>query len=154
MPIRIASCRLAASRRTHVMVAAMIWTIVGLGLLGFGLKWLIQSETSWLPLLVFGLLAIGFAKGFFVLRKTARRTIVRIMNRGDNRCLGGVFSWSTWVLVILMMVGGRLLRGSGLPLEILGCIYAGIGVALLVGSSVSWAAFRNMTQEPPSVESG
>ncbi len=136
------------------MVAALIWTLVGLGLLGFGLKWLIQSETSWWPLLIFSVLAIGFAKGFFVLRKTATRTVDRIMNRGENRCLGGVFSWSTWVLVILMMVGGRLLRGSGLPLELLGCIYAGIGVALLVGASVSWAAYRNLREEPPSIESG
>ena len=58
------------------------------------------------------------------------------------------------MLVILMMVGGRLLRGSGLPLELLGCIYAGIGVALLVGASVSWAAYRNLREEPPSIESG
>lgn len=133
----------ASSHKTQLLIAALMWTLVGFGLLGFGLKWLLQSRTEWVFLLLLGVLLIGVTKGVFMLRKSALRAINRIKNRGDGTCVFGVFSLWQWMLVGVMITGGRLLRMSGLPDEILGTLYAAIGIALFIGSVATWSAWRH-----------
>jgi len=66
---------------------------------------------------------------------------VRLCARGDGRRLGGFLSLWTWGLVILMMVAGRLLRGTFAHV-VVGPLYLAIGTALLVSSRVTWRAWR------------
>ncbi len=147
MTARLSNLKPSASRRTHLLAAAVVWSVVGLGLFSFGTVWLVQTETSYLPWLALAALVGGGAKGAFVLQRTASRSIARIYARGDGRCLGGFFSFKTWLLVAVMMAGGRLLRSSDLPREIVGTIYAAIGTALLVGSIAFWGAARKFHAE-------
>lgn len=137
--------KISASAKTQLFVAAMIWSLVGFGLLGFGLKWLLGSGSEWIWLLLLVSILIGGSKGLFVLRKTANRSINRIQNRGDGTCIFGVFSIWSWLIVGVMMAMGRLLRGSGLTDDVLGAIYAGIGIALIAGSFYSWKAYVQST---------
>jgi hypothetical protein len=131
-----------AGRRTHLLLAALMWTVVGLGLTVVGGRWLMQVDGSLRWTGVALAIVIGVAKGVFVLRRTARRNVRRIMDRGDGCCLGGFVSWKMWLFILAMMAGGRLLRGSDLPLWILGTIYAGIGLALASSSATIWSALR------------
>lgn len=55
---------------------------------------------------------VGVVKSGFVLDRAARGEIARIRARGDGRCVGGFLSLRTWGFVLLMMVGGRVLRGT------------------------------------------
>ena len=64
----------------------------------------------------------------------SKGTLDRIKERGDGRCIGGFLSIKSWLLVLLMMAGGRLLRGSGVPMSWIGFLYVAVGVALVVGS--------------------
>jgi hypothetical protein len=136
-------CKLkpSSSCKTQYFFSAFLFAIVGFGLLGFGLKWLIGSESEWLPILLVGVLLVAFAKGKFILKKSAERTINRIQSRGDGTCLFGVFSVWQWLIVIVMMSAGRLLRTSGLADEYLGAIYTAIGAALVMASLVTWRAY-------------
>jgi hypothetical protein len=138
-------CKLkpASSRKTQLLTSALLWTFVGVGLTGFGLKWLIMSDSEWILILLIGALLVAIAKGNFILKKTAEKTIKRVNRRGDGTCLFGVFSVWQWLVVIAMMSCGRLLRTSGLEDEYLGAMYAAIGAALLVASSVTWKAYFN-----------
>ena len=115
----------------------------GCGLLGFGLKWLLSSESEWIWILLLAAVVVGGAKGFFILRKSALRTIKRIEVRPEGSGIWGIFSLGTWLIIGLMMAGGRYLRTSGLAEEFLGALYASIGAALIMGSSYTWRAYLN-----------
>ena len=63
--------------------------------------------------------------------------------RGDGRCVGGFLSLRSWALVAVMVVAGRLLRGSHVARGILGAIYLAVGIALFLSSRVAWRAWRS-----------
>lgn len=125
----------AASKQTHYLVAAFLWTLVGLFLLGRGMEWLFSDDIRFLLLPA---LVIGTAKSFLILDRTARKNIDRIDGFKKKICMGGVYSVKTWLLVIVMIFAGHFLRNSRLPIEVLGFIYAAIGWALFFSSRLIW----------------
>lgn len=123
------------SIKTHLMVAAVLWSAVGLFLFSRGFL-LLLADSAYLVLLA-GVVA-GTLKSLFVLDKTASKNVRRILQFGQSTCIGGVYSWKTWLLVACMMVGGRLLRHSSLPAVVVGVLYVAVGWALLFSSRVAW----------------
>jgi hypothetical protein len=132
----------AAPVPVHLLLAGLMWTAVGTALVVVGGRWLWRSEAaaaSWLAALA---LVLGVLKARFVLDRTARRTVERIRERGDGRCLGGFLSIRSWALVGVMAGGGRLLRGSHLARHLLGFLYLAVGTALVLSSRLAWQAWR------------
>ena len=119
-----------------------MWLVVGAALAGFGAIWLWQAAPVKAPWFAAAAIALGAVKSRFVLDNAARRVVERIKTRGDGRCLGGFLSLRTWGLVILMMVAGRLVRGS-LARGIVGPLYIAVGTALCLASRISWRAWRD-----------
>ncbi len=134
----------AASTRTHVMLAATLWTLVGAGLLTAGIFWGRSSDGRWFLLLLAIATGVGLLKAHFALCKTADRIIERICRRGGGRCLGGFLSWRMWLFVASMMVLGRVLRTGILPLPLVAFIYQAVGVALLTGAISLWRAYSRL----------
>lgn len=132
----------AAAVRAHLVLAGLMWTVVGAALVGFGSRWLWQLPTPSAPWLAMLAVAIGIFKSRFVLDRAARRMVDRILEHGDGRCLGGFLSLRSWALVVVMAGGGRLLRGSHLARGLLGFLYLAVGTALLLSSRVAWRAWR------------
>src|SRR5512136_1078347 len=93
----------AARAQTHLLAAAILWTVVGLGLLAAGLAWCFGSALPWSAVFAAGGIAAGILKGRFIILKMARRNAARIITRGDDRCLGGFLSVKTWLVVAVMM---------------------------------------------------
>ena len=133
----------AASRRTHLLLAAALWSAVGVGLLFFGVRWTLAAP-AWLPgpLLVLAV-GSGCLKSRFVLRKTAARIVDRIRARGDDRCIGGFLSPATWLLVLAMMAAGRLIRNGPIPQIVVGFLYTAVGTGLVLASLFIWRAWRS-----------
>ncbi len=131
----------AASRRTHLLAAAGLWTAVGLVLFSLGTRWVLRAEPQHAYLQIGVAAGLGVAKAWFVLDRAARRIVVRIGARGEGRCLGGFLSLKTWMLVACMMGLGRLLRTGLLPLHWIGLLYTAIGTALVVGARNFWRAW-------------
>jgi hypothetical protein len=128
------------STTTHLLLAAILWTVVGSGLIFRGIIWLIEVENIWL---VFLAVLLGTLKSLFILDKSVRKSIDRIQLLADGSCLGGVYSLQTWTLVLCMIVLGYLLRHLSVPHELLGVLYVGIGWALILSSRIGWDAWRN-----------
>ena len=147
MPQWLIRLKPAASQRTHLLLAAIMWTAVGAMLALFGLRWLVHAEHPLLVWLIVAALLLGAVKAIFILRRATARVIGRIETRGDHRCIGGFFSWRTWIAVAVMMVAGWLLRHAGLPPSVLGVIYLAIGAALLMASILLWRAWWRHTSE-------
>jgi hypothetical protein len=133
----------ATAVRAHLLLAGLMWTVVGAALVGFGGRWLWQLPTPAAPWLAALALAIGVFKARFVLDRAARTIVDRIRERGDGRCLGGFLSVRSWALVAAMAAGGRFLRGSHVAQGLLGVLYIAVGTALLLSSRVAWRAWRH-----------
>lgn len=131
----------------HLMLAALTWTIVGAGLLFFGVRWVLPIGMPWLAVLITVALIIGLLKARFALSRAADRVITRILVRGNDRCLGGFFSWKTWLMVALMITTGRLIRASGISMVIVGVVYAAVGIGLVYGARHFWLSWHRQSNQ-------
>jgi hypothetical protein len=134
----------AVSSRNQLLLAAALWTIVGVMLLTFGTIWIFCRGDKTISLFIF-LVAVGLGllKNSLVLDRTANSIAYRIVQRGEGRCVGSFFSLRTWALVGCMIVLGRLLRGMNVPLQFLGLLYAAVGIGLLISSRSIWLAWKD-----------
>jgi hypothetical protein len=133
------------SRNAHLKMAAGLWGTVGLGLLMAGLFFLFgdrpptegASEGAGMTSLVcFAMaLVIGFIKGRIVLPRVGKKNVARILALSQRSPLYMTFSVKSWLLVLLMIALGRIIRLGGAPPVVVGTIYVAVGVALLLGST-------------------
>jgi hypothetical protein len=127
------------SVRTHLFLAALIWSVVGFFLLTNGFVLISLQGKLWYG--VAGLI-LGTAKTFFILDRVALKNVKRIKDFEDKVCIGSVYSWKTWVLVAAMIALGRILRTTVLPGEVVGLIYIAVGWALMLASRLVWREWQ------------
>jgi len=137
----------AASARSHLLLAGLVWACVGAVLAYFGMRWIRGSTASGFALTAGGAVVLGLLKARYVLARTANRIVTRIKARGNGRCLGGVISWRMWGFVLCMIILGRVLRRVGLPLRVVGFVYLAVGLALLTASRHLWSAWFRVLGE-------
>ncbi len=137
-----------SSARARLFAAALVWTAVGTGLTTAGAWWISGRGAVSALMIAAPAAAVGWAKGRFVLAPRAARNAERIRALGDGRCLGGTFTWGTWILVAGFVILGAGLRRSPLPRPILGFIYVAVGLALLIGAARGWSAWMAAAPVP------
>lgn len=125
-------------KRVHLLLSGFLWMAVGLFLLLRGGRWLIEAGDIWL---ILPALFLGSGKSLLILDKVAENGVRRILQFGDNTCLGAVYSFRTWLLVLVMMGSGFFLRQTSLPRTLLGFVYAAIGWSLFLSSRLAWRAW-------------
>lgn len=136
-----------STRNFSLIVAGLIWILVGIRIGSRGLEWLAPyfNEPDWrLSFLVFSVL-IGLAKGLTVLRKAVQKklsNLEKIDDHPSNYLIGWIklFGLSGCIIILLMIAIGftlRYLRNNlnADPNNIFGFIYLGIAMAL-IGASV------------------
>jgi hypothetical protein len=126
-----------ASINVHLLTAALIWSIVGIFLMSNGFLLISLADREWLAVLAVGL---GTIKSIFLLDRVARKNISRIMRFADGTCIGSVYSYKSWGLVLVMIVLGRFLRSSVMPGEYVGILYLAVGWGLFFSSRLMWLA--------------
>lgn len=133
-----------ASTSTNLLVAALMWSFIGLYLMVRG--YLLPTV---FPGVFLGLaLGLGILKAFLVIERAAKKNITRIVARPDGMCLGGVYSWGMWLMVVGMMLGGRLLRNSTVPSLVVGVIYVAVGWSLFWSSRLIWQEWNTRRALP------
>lgn len=134
-----------ASSRLQLLLAGVIWSTVGMGLISVGTYWVVSTSDHIIGLLAISL-CLGLGKSLLVLDRVASRIVKRIELRGEGRCLASFYSLRVWVIVIIMMLMGRILRGAGISYSLLGLIYAAVGTSLLMSSRTIWLAWKDHPQ--------
>ncbi|MBM9605837.1 hypothetical protein [Desulfopila inferna] len=124
-----------ASKKIHLISASLLWSVIGTVLVVRGSLWLVEEQSGFY---IVPAILIGSIKSLFILDKSARKSIDRILRLADGSCLGAVYSWKTWLVVLAMMLFGYILRHSSIPLVIIGSIYVAVGWALFFSSRVGW----------------
>jgi hypothetical protein len=144
----IARAKPAAPASVHLMLAALMWSVVGSAMIVFGTRWVWLGPHPWLRWVLAVAAALGVLKSRLVLDRAAGRIAARITARGDGRCIGGVLSPRTWLLVVVMAAGGRWLRSGHLARPLVGLLYVAVGTALLLSCRVLWRAWRDSRRPP------
>jgi hypothetical protein len=132
-----------ADRSVHLLLAAMLWTIIGAGLLYRGVA-LLRGESLFYYAAV-GVLG-GTLKSLLVLDRVSRKGIERIKRFADNTCIGAVYSWKTWLLVFSMAVFGILFRKIDMA-AFKGTVCVAIGWALIFSSRLAWKSWMTWNQK-------
>lgn len=120
------------THRSWILFSGFLWLVMGLWLLNKGLH--LTHNANWIAI---GL-AIGFIKGRFILAKTVRRVVGRILSLPLPIRAGQVYAKSYWFLISGMMGLGMLMRFF--PNEVRGVVDVTIGSALINGAMLYFRA--------------
>ena len=123
------------NKSVHLFLAPCVWTGVGAMLMYRGYNWIGSGKARWL---ILAAIILGTVKSRFVLDKAIQKNTQRILSFTRNKCFGAVYSWKTWLLVLLMMGSGIALRTFTHPGMVVGTLYVAIGWALLFSSRHGW----------------
>lgn len=132
-----------ATYRHQLLLAGLMWSLVGFFLFMYGSRWAFSEGKNWgsFALILAGIL-LGVAKARFILDPVAQRVTDRILKRGDGRCVGGFLSLRSWTLVAAMILFGRLLRCCLFTTALAGMVYITVGTGLMLSSRLAWKGWR------------
>ncbi len=122
----------------HYSIAGLMWIGVGAMLIVFASEWLHDAtdQPLWLIiLLIFTGVVLAFLIFFFGFSKIVNKNIKRIVSKPEKFCLFAFISWSSYLIILVMVALGILLRNSPIPKHFLAAIYIGIGGGLVLSSS-------------------
>jgi hypothetical protein len=126
----------AVPRYWLLLFAGLLWSGVGIGLCIVASNWL--SYVDWPKSAVSA--AIGLGLGILVYRfgfsTIARQNIRRITQQPERVCFFAFQAWRSYLLIIIMVLLGFVLRQSHLSRLLLAIIYLTVGIGLALGSSL------------------
>ncbi len=131
-----------AGVRAQLVLAATVWLVGASILLVRGTGYVYGR--SWHVWALGGALVIAALKSRYLLDRVASKAVARIRGRGRAGVLG-FFSVRAYLLVAVMMGGGIALRRAVVDPDavgagILGAVYLGIGIALVIADRIFWRA--------------
>ena len=124
----------AVSKYWLIVVAGAMWTSVGLMLCNYAFNWLAHPLLMSSYILGVAGIAIAIVAYRFQFAKLAKKNINRIMMNPGKVCIFSFQTWKGYLIIIVMITGGILLRNSTIPKPYLAVLYAGIGGALFLSS--------------------
>jgi len=124
----------AIQKKYLILLAGIAWFDVGIMLTDKAFVWFIESD---IKIFVFSLIAFGFALvfhhvGFLRIADKNLRRIAKM--EGGLRCAFSFIRWQSYILILVMISFGILLRHSGLPMHYVGIVYLTIGLSLMFSS--------------------
>jgi hypothetical protein len=124
----------AVTKSVLLFLAGFVWLCVGTMLLVFAHAWLSGApRTISFMFLGFGVVVALLTHHFGFLR-IVDKNIERILPMVEKKCLFSFITWKSYMIVIVMVTMGILLRHSAIPKQYLAILYTGIGLALILSS--------------------
>jgi hypothetical protein len=124
----------AVSRFWLVSLAGLLWSAVGLMLCRLAYLWL--TAVPWGGALFLGISGIVLALIVhrFGFSRIAVKNIDRIRQFSEKGCLFAFQAWKSYLIIVIMVALGLLLRHSPLPKQYLAVVYLAVGGALFLAS--------------------
>ena len=116
-----------------VLFAGIMWFFVGIFLSYLAVNWLIEYEGNIIIFIISGIFFALIIHHFGFL-KIAAKNLVRITKLEGLRCAFSFIEWKSYLLILVMISFGIILRHSGIPKQYLAIIYLSIGLALAFSS--------------------
>jgi hypothetical protein len=130
----------AVNKSVLLFLAGWLWVCVGCVLLILAFSWLREDKNINVYVFAgFGVVLALLVHHFGFLR-IVDRNMARILPVNEKQCVFSFISWKSYLLVLVMVVLGAIVRHSVLPKTYVAILYAGIGLALIL-SSVRYLRF-------------
>jgi len=127
-----------------LLVAGMLWVMVGIMLNGMAYWWLRKE----LPAQALSAAVVGFVASLFIhhfgFLRIVDKNLDRILPMEGKRCVFAFMPWKSYVIIAVMIGLGITLRHSPIPKLYLSVLYIGIGTALIL-SSIRYLRYLIMT---------
>lgn len=125
-----------ADRNVLRLLAGTVWTTVGLALCVLAVFWLVVTPGNWILPLALGII-VGTLVYFFGFSRLVKKNKARIYQQapGKNKvCIFAFQSWSSYIIIVVMMALGYFLRHLPVSRLYLVPIYLAIGIGLFLAS--------------------
>jgi hypothetical protein len=134
MDLKHAKIKPAVDKRVLLFLAGFMWFGVGTMLLHLSFGWLkaLQGNSA----LLFGGagIVIALIVHHFGFLKIVDKNLDRILPMQGTTCVFAFITWKSYLMIVVMVAMGMLLRHSFLPKPYLSVVYTGIGLALVLSS--------------------
>ncbi len=124
----------AVNKRVLLFLAGFMWLGVGTMLLFLSFSFLnaFRASNSFL----FGGIGIIVALivHHFGFLKIVDKNLGRILPMEGTKCVFSFITWKSYIIIVVMVAMGVILRHSPIPKPYLSILYIGIGLALLLSS--------------------
>ena len=121
-------------KRWLILLAGIVWSGVGIRLTLLALGWLQPVPLRDTVLLLSLGIVLALAIYRFGFSRLADKNIDRINQYRDKVCLFAFQEWTSYVLVVVMITLGSIMRRSPFPQDLLAAMYTGIGGNLFLAS--------------------
>lgn len=124
----------AVPQKWLIGLAGILWSGVGAMLCIQAFFWLKAAAVEQVvPLSIGGILLACIAYRF-IFSQIAQSNIYRIGSLSTESCIFAFQAWKSYLVIVLMVVIGLVLRGSPFPKHYLSVVYIAIGGALFLSS--------------------
>jgi len=126
----------SAKRSILILIAGLVWSVVGLGLIVAAARWLLMSDEDAVAALILGLVAGWFvySLGFAGLVRKNLERILQLAPEKDRICVFAFQHWRSYVIVIIMIMLGYTLRHLPVARVYIAPVYLAIGLGLTLSS--------------------
>jgi uncharacterized membrane protein len=124
----------AAGKRILVFLAGFAWICAGTVLLSFSATWLNGFFAKGSLKFTGAGVLLALVIHHFGFLKVVDKNLGRLLPVNEPKCLFSFISWKSYIIIIVMITMGVLLRQSPIPKPMLSVLYTGIGLALILSS--------------------
>ena len=124
----------AVTKNVLLFLAGIIWVCVGTMLLFLAFSWL--AKVSNINIYLFGGAGVVLAllAHHFGFLKIVDKNLERILPMDEKKCLFSFMPWKSYLIIVVMITMGAILRHSMIPKQYLAILYTAIGLALILSS--------------------
>jgi len=146
--MKLADLNPTVDKKFLVFLAGLMWCGVGIMLVSFAVSWLSHYDKK----------TIFYTAGFlaampihhFGFLKIADKNLERLLPLTDKRCVFSFMTWKSYLIVLIMVSMGIVLRHSSIPRNYLSVLYSGIGLALFLSGIRYFRFFIKLLQQKTS----
>jgi len=131
---KIEKMKPAVDKNALIFLSGLVWVVVGTMLLYVSYSWLNASHEN-SPFLFAGVgAAAALMIHHFGFLKIVDKNLGRILPMEGKQCVFSFMPWKSYLLIVIMITMGALLRRSPIPKTYLSVLYIGIGLSLILSS--------------------
>jgi hypothetical protein len=131
----------SVDKKFLIAISGILWSVVGIMLCRLAVQWL--SRTDHLHAVRLG--SAGVVLAFLIYRfgflKIVHKNTERILSKEGKVCIFAFQPWKSYLIILVMIGMGTILRHSSLPKPYLSVIYFGFGGAMTLSSLVYYRIF-------------
>jgi hypothetical protein len=128
------SLKPAVSKNWLIVLAGLVWSIVGLMLCRLAYHWLAVTHWRWVAPLELLSIVLALMAHQACFSRIAQKNIARLSLLTEKTCIFAFQRWKSYFLIGLMITLGIVLRNLPIPRPYLAILYTTIGGALFLAS--------------------